>query len=238
MAKRVRLKDVKRVDLEINAWLIEWTMNPTWNLEDFGAYWLVTLMLYEHGGKMELDLERLATMCRSEPTKFAKTWREIESKFTLSGNYLFQKRVLNELRQARKRIQTAINAGVKGAEKRWGSHNDPNAKRITKRNEDYIITNITNTKEKAHLLTASVRFADDLEKALKPKTKSDRTSLLNLCHWSVQAIREGRLEEDVFERIIGIARESKGRNPMAVFFSRLSDEVGYRAKAEKIRSEF
>ena len=133
MAKRVRLKDVKHVNLEINAWLLEWTTNPEWTPEDFGNYWLISLLLYSQGGSIEYNIDRLSKYCRRVPDDFAKSWSRIKSKFTLNGNVLVQKRVKKELKESRRRMQTAVDSGLKGAKRRWGTHSDPNGEPVAKR---------------------------------------------------------------------------------------------------------
>jgi hypothetical protein len=71
----------------------------------------------------------------------------------------------------------------------------------------------------------------DLDKRLRdllcPRGNSDYKALWNLEHW---AMAQG---PDLCERILTIAKDSgNGHKPIAVFFSRLDHDVGYRPRAE------
>jgi len=77
--------------------------------------------------------------------------------------------------------------------------------------------------------SSRLRFANDLRKILAPKNKSDLTALWNLQSWA------GRLSnwQDVHSQLLELAKDSqRGRNPMAVFFSRVDEALGYRASVE------
>lgn len=71
--------------------------------------------------------------------------------------------------------------------------------------------------------SARLQYDTGLQQVLKPKTASDKAAYRNLCSWLAE---QG---DGYFERAMKIAADSKsGRNPMAVFFSRLDSELGYR----------
>jgi len=70
-------------------------------------------------------------------------------------------------------------------------------------------------------------FGNALRDILCPKGNADLKALWNLQHWTDQQA------SGTHERILAIARDSKGRNPLAVFFSRVTDELGYRPRAER-----
>jgi len=89
-------------------------------------------------------------------------------------------------------------------------------------------------KARASLSMDLLCFAEDLDKSLKPNSKSQRQALLNLIQWLKFQIEEKLLNESVCQKILVIAKDSKsGRVPMAVFFSRLDKEIGYRARVFK-----
>ena len=89
-------------------------------------------------------------------------------------------------------------------------------------------------KARASLSMDLLRFAEDLDKSLKPNSKSQRKALLNLIQWLKFQIEEKLLNENIYQKILAIAKDSKsGRIPMAVFFSRIDKEIGYRAKVAK-----
>ena len=234
MAKRIRLKDVEYVKLEIKPWLLEWGKNPDWTAQDFGIYWLICLRMYEGGGKITSDPDKLAAFCRTSRESFDDSWERIQSKLKEKGATLFQKRVRKELREARTRIQSAVNAGVKGAKKRWRSYGDP----VANENETKSNTNISlkpsNSKARARSLTTSLRFVHSLKETITARNTSDSMAYRNLDRWLATEIANGRFTEEIYSQILDIAKDSKrGRNPIAVLFSRLDKEVGYRPRAAK-----
>jgi len=93
-------------------------------------------------------------------------------------------------------------------------------------------------KARASLSMDLLRFAEDLDKSLKPNSKSQRQALLNLIQWVKFQIEEKLLNETIYQKILVIAKDSKsGRIPMAVFFSRLDKEIGYRASVAKQKTK-
>jgi hypothetical protein len=72
-------------------------------------------------------------------------------------------------------------------------------------------------------------FSNKLRKILCPANGSDLTALWNIQQWADRLANAA----DVYERLLEIAKDSQnGRNPMAVFFSRVDKELGYRARVE------
>jgi len=93
-------------------------------------------------------------------------------------------------------------------------------------------------KARASLSMDLLRFTEDLDESLKPNSKSQRQALLNLIQWIKFQIEEKLLNESVYQKILVIAKDSKsGRVPMAVFFSRLDKEIGYRARVAKQKAK-
>lgn len=261
MAKRITLKDVKHVDFVPSDFIAEIASNPDWTATDIGCYFVLCLHLYINGGKLEFDPQIMSKLCRTNPENFEKSWKRVCRKFQKSEKEceengkkvktrlieINQRRVLKELRASRNRMQTSVNAGVKGAKKRWGGFNDPNnnpnsnpnAKRNeTKRNEDDTILNETKRNEEPsdsdsvkNSIRSTLRFADQLDKTIKPFSKSDRTALTNLCKWLQRKITHKQFSENIFNVVLGYAAEAKtGRKPIAVFFSKLKQEMGYQGQ--------
>ena len=230
MAKRITLKDVKHVDFEPAEFLLELASNPGWNVEDIGCYFVICLHLYVNGGKMQFEPEKLAKMCRTNLKDFDKSWEKVAHKFSKKQKVVSQKRVRKELKAARVRMQNAYTSGLKGAEKRWGSYSKPVAKR--KRNEDENKDkdkNETKDEQPSSSLknspSFSLRFAEKLEKAITPRTESDKMALVNLIHW----LRNQQSDNRTYDKVLKYAKEAKtGRNPIAVFFATLKRELGYR----------
>jgi len=100
--------------------------------------------------------------------------------------------------------------------------------RIKSRQDDFGLGNFNAPSFRFRLVTV-------LEKILEAHTKSDRKSLQNLFNWLNMQIVARRFDENIFQKVLDIAKESKkgSRNPMAVFFAKLDELIGYRAKVAK-----
>ncbi|HUS74314.1 MAG TPA: hypothetical protein VMY06_14735 [Sedimentisphaerales bacterium] len=82
----------------------------------------------------------------------------------------------------------------------------------------------------------SLRFDSALGQILNARSKSDRSAIRNLGNWLNLQVLAKRFDESIFRRVADMAKESKnGRNPMALFFSRLDEEIGYRARVVKAK---
>lgn len=238
--RRITLKDVKHVDLVPIDFIAEIASHPEWTIEDIGCYCVICFHLYNSGGKKKFDVDLTARLCRISSDKFETSWKKIECKFKQSGDEFYQKRVLKELRAARQRIQNAVDAGLKGAKKRWQHYSDPNsdpngdplAKRRRNEDEDEIKT-ISNSKERASSSSSSLRFVSELEKIINPRNQSDRTAFRNLTKWLADKILSKQFNEEIYVRVLDYAKEAKAgksRSPIAVFFSTLRRELGYAPK--------
>jgi uncharacterized protein YdaU (DUF1376 family) len=106
--------------------------------EQRGIYCTLIFYMYQNKGKCELDSRAIATLSNAGEN-FEKVWPEVEKKFSKTETGFVHKRVTKEYRAAKKRMQDAVKAGLKGARKRWGSHSDPNGNpngnRIAKQNK-------------------------------------------------------------------------------------------------------
>lgn len=94
--------------------------------------------------------------------------------------------------------------------------------------EDFGLGDFKATSFRFRLVTA-------LEKVLGARTSSDRKSLQNLVKWLDLQVVAKRFDDGVYLNVLDIARESKNgsRKPLAVFFAKLDERIGYRAKAAK-----
>lgn len=84
--------------------------------------------------------------------------------------------------------------------------------------------------DSARALSSSDRlgFGLELRKILNAKNNGDLQALTNLEHWLATQAPER------YGQVLAIAKESRsGRKPIAVFFSRLDKEVGYRPRILK-----
>lgn len=81
----------------------------------------------------------------------------------------------------------------------------------------------------------SIRLFDDLCAVFKKRTPADTSSLHNLVRWVQKSISEGRFNNDIAQRIVDAARDSctgRSRKPIAVFYSNIKNDLGYRNYAD------
>ena len=231
-------KQPKYVSLEPDAFLSDLDFQAM-TAEQRGVYCTLIFYLYRNNGRLPNDVDMLAKLCNVN-TDF--DFQTVLRKFQSLRGFIRHKRVTKELEKAQERVDRAH----KAAQARWDKESTSNAQalgeqcQVKERNETKsegkLNTSNTNSEERAHSITSSLRFVDELEKSLKIHTKSDRTAIGNLCRWLMTEIAEGRRTDGVYSKILDIARESKSaRKPIAAFFSRLDRELGYRARAEKER---
>ena len=236
MGKRIKLKDVEYVKLWPAEFLIEFQDNPRWSIAEFGVYVMLNFLLYKKGGKMDFNEQDLAAICRMPVDEFAKTWKKVESKFQKRAHQITHKKIVTELRRARKTLQDAVNAGVIGAEKRWRPHSDPNRGAVaineTKPKQNNIYN--TNTKKSSDCVTSSLRLRQAIEilPRMKALNQSDRTAYNNLVRWLDAQVLENRFNGEIYKRVLDMAVESSkhksANNPKAVFFAALKRELGYK----------
>lgn len=130
------MKKIKYVQLEPAAVLLDF-LSSRMTAEQFGCYWLIMMNLYCQAGKLEFDVNELGMLCNCGEN-FEKIWEKIESKFQIKNGIIKHKRVTAELRRARKFLQHQRQAGLKGAQKRWGGYSDPNGNDIAKESKGKV----------------------------------------------------------------------------------------------------
>ncbi|MBN2593759.1 MAG: hypothetical protein JXA81_09650 [Sedimentisphaerales bacterium] len=141
--------------------------------------------------------------------QFEKIWQRISKKFQLRKGFIRHKRVTKELKKAKHFRQVCAKAGLKGASRRWGGHNNPNGDAIAKerkRNEK-VSKDITNTNSADHSAITSdslrnsqsnaLRFIDALSRLIPPRSRSDRTCFRNVANWLVDGYSAGRFNSFV-----------------------------------------
>ena len=211
--------------LEPSAFLADAEFNAM-NAKHRGIYCSLNFYLYTNNGRLRYCPEFLAGLSNCDLKDFELFWNLYAHKFVPKGNFIKHKRVSKEIRNARRRLQVARSKGLKGAEKRWHSHQSAMANENetkAKKSKD-----ITNTKDPA-LISASFRFRKNLEKHILPQTKSDKTSLTNLERWLLEKIENKELRVEIYSRVVQFAKQSrKGNKPIALFFDTVKRELGYR----------
>jgi len=204
-----------------------------------GVYLTLMLYLFCNGGRMKLDIDRMSTMFRCDD--FEKIWQQIRGKFVVKGDTISHKMVTKKLARARRFAQARRSAGVKGAQKRWQSHNATSDEttvkeskgNVTERKDKDIPSSNTNTDSQFLSSSAPVRansllFHDALTKIIRPRNQSDRTCFHNVTRWLAEEIVRGRFDEQIYARVLDIAREVAAcRNPAAALMARLKKELGY-----------
>ena len=209
--------------------------------EERGVYCTLIFYLYCNGGRCQLDHAKLGriTNCNSN---FEAVWPNISHKFKVKNEKISHKRVSKELNKSKKRMQVARKSGLKGAEKRWGSHSDPIANESEGKEIEVKENKNTNTDTKASssfstnsLRSRGLRFYGDLVKIIRPVNQSDRTCFMNITRWLTEQCEHGKFNEQIFGRVLGYAKEANSKsshNPAAVFMALMKKELGYK-KADK-----
>jgi uncharacterized protein YdaU (DUF1376 family) len=217
-----------------------------------GVYCTLIFYLYCNNGRCAFDMPTLARLsnCRN----FASLWENIKHKFQVlhrtpcgGAGTLRHKRVSEELKKAKEKMQIRSKAGVVGATKRWQTHNKANGNAVAneKRNvneKDKVNNSISNSRLQSELSSISarlesgsgarasdLRFHEALIRLIRPRNQSDRTCFRNITNWLIAGRDAGKFNDDIFERVLDYAREATlGRKPAAVFMSLLKKELGYK----------
>ena len=244
-------KQPKYVSLEPDAFLSDLDFQAM-TAEQRGVYCTIIFYLYSNNGRMKFDEGMLRKLCNVNGEFDFQT---VLSKFQVRRGFIRHKRVSRELAKA----QVFVDRGVKAANVRWNKQCLSNAQAspkqcnetkrdVTKRDEKESKNTIpyNNRKEQCdkgdinanfgdfNSNSFSLRFVSALEGILKTRSKSDRSAIRNLSNWLNLQVLAKRFNEEIFLRVSDMAKESKnGRNPLAVFFSRMDEEIGYRARVVK-----
>jgi uncharacterized protein YdaU (DUF1376 family) len=111
-----------------------------------GIYCTIIFYMFCNNGRIRNDPQAIQRLC-NVTSDFEQKWESVIPKLYQKGVWLRHRRVDFEIKKAREKIQTAIKAGLKGAEKRWGGHKlrqgfpIANEDNETKRNKDNNIRN-------------------------------------------------------------------------------------------------
>lgn len=126
-------KKIKYVQLEPAEVLLDFHTSRM-TAEQFGCYWLIVLNLYCNDGVLEFDIKEFTNLCNCAEN-FESVWKKIAPKFKKTKNKIRHKRVSNELKEAKRRRQTAVNNGLKGADARWQGHSKTDVAAAAKETE-------------------------------------------------------------------------------------------------------
>ncbi len=74
-----------------------------------------------------------------------------------------------------------------------------------------------------------LHFNEALANIIPPRTRSDRTCFRNVTNWLVEGCAAGRFNNEIFGRVLDLAKEARcGRRPPAVFMALMKKELRYK----------
>ena len=242
---------IKYVQLESDAFLTDIDF-VQFTPAERGVYCSLILLLTSNDGKCMFDPQALSRICNCQSVEeFEKIWQRISKKFQLRKGTIRHKRVSKELKKAKHFRQVFINAGVKGAKKRWHGDGPPNRGPIAKETKGNVKVSkdLTNTNTADHSVSSSdslrtgsatgeqlraLRFNDALGRIIPPAGRSDRTCFRNVTNWLNEGCAGGRFTGEIFERVLDYAKQARqGKKPAAVFMAILKEELGYVKKGKR-----
>lgn len=113
---------IKYIQMESEAFLTDLDFMAM-TLEQRGAYLTLILYLYCNNGKCDLDIPAMNQLCNKSTKTFEKIWQLISKKFQTRNGVIKHKRVIKELKRARKFRHAKSSVGLKDADKRWRCNN-------------------------------------------------------------------------------------------------------------------
>jgi uncharacterized protein YdaU (DUF1376 family) len=207
-----KMGDIKYVQLEAGDFLADSDFQLMTAAER-GIYCSIIFYMYRNDGRILNDPKRIKILTNSDEN-FEKSWNNVRKKFSEKNGYLSHKRVRKELARAKKFVQTQRKAGLKGAEKRWGRHNDPNSSAMAKpmankvkeskvkesKHKDYIqfLDFVKLTKEEVRKLidkfgeqTMNV-YIEDLNNGIGSKGYKYKSHYHTILTWYRKDLKEGK----------------------------------------------
>jgi len=233
---------IKFVHLESEAFLTDLDYIMMSHAER-SVYCTLIFYLTSNNGKCEYKPLALSKLCHCENVEeFEEIWQGISKKFQTRNGVIKHKRVTKELRKAKKFIRHQRKAGLASARKRQQGLNRGSADATSPVQPTKTKGNVNEKEKKVNANTYSseqslsssnslraLSFNEALISIIKPRNQSDRTCFCNITNWLIGGSATGRFNEEIFDRVLGYAREvSTGRNPAAVFITLLKKELGYR----------
>jgi len=241
---------IKYIQLESDAFLADIDF-VQFTPAERGVYCSLILLLTSNDGKCEFNPQALSRNCNCDSVEeFEKIWERISKKFQFRKGVIRHKRVTQEFDRAKKLLQAKRRGGLSTAKKRWhsgGSANSTATAKETKGNVNVKVSKYltnTNTADLSASSSDSLRteqlkslhFNDALSRIIPPASRSDRTCFRNVTNWLVEGCATGKFNDEIFERVLGYAKQARqGKKPAAVFMAILKEELGYvkKGKSEK-----
>jgi uncharacterized protein YdaU (DUF1376 family) len=82
--------------------------------EQHGAYMLLLLTMWRHGGKLPNEPQKLARIARTTGRKWPSIWAEIEAFFVVEGDLITNNRLTKEYQKAVSKSELRADAGSRG----------------------------------------------------------------------------------------------------------------------------
>jgi uncharacterized protein YdaU (DUF1376 family) len=94
------------------------------SLEENGAYMLLLMTMWQHGGSLQNDEKSLARVCGVTPHKWRKIWASIDHYFEVIDGRVIQPRLAKEYKKAQEKMQKLSQNGRLGGEAKALKNND------------------------------------------------------------------------------------------------------------------
>jgi len=160
---------------------IDWQMMTA---EERGCYHSLIIFLACGNGTLPDKTDSLAILCNVNSKKMKTFLNKFENKFTKKDGNIAHKRVSEEIKRAKKRLQAASASGLRGAKKRWGPHGnpikDPIKKPISKDKGKGKVREGKQTKPKGHLDFSSIDFKQLFFEEFKPINQYEQNTLIKV----------------------------------------------------------
>ncbi len=117
-----------------------------WDCRLCGAYICLILRLYTSKGRLENNPVELQKLAQWRGEGWGAAWLKLERKFYRRGKYIFHRRVTSELRNARKRRQSAVAAGLASGKARQRPFN---ARSTSVEPSNVMLSNVIKNTEKS-----------------------------------------------------------------------------------------
>ena len=128
-----KAKKVNYVQLEPAAFLSDDDFQMM-NDAERGIYCTVIFYMFCNNGRIKNDHKAIKRLC-NVTSNFEQKWEGVMSKLYQKGVWLRHRRVDLELNKAKTKLHLSVEAGLKGADKRWGGHKGSHRKPIAKGRE-------------------------------------------------------------------------------------------------------
>jgi uncharacterized protein YdaU (DUF1376 family) len=216
---------------------IDWQMMTA---EERGCYHSLIIFLACSDGYIPNEPESLCGLCNINIDKLKTFLKKYSHKFVIKDGKISHKRVNEELAKARKSIKQKSLAGKKGMQQRYNSVITPTPKtditkerkakgRKDKEREVKKYVSIRSPFPKGNcssVASCELKFYDITIGLFKLKKQSDRTTIQNVARF---LSTKYEFDDKIFSKAWNVANECmKGTKPIALFMSRIKDELQYR----------